>query len=184
MGRAASKIAIASAEASAMSGLNISVSTPHEARGGDFKAHQRNVRHHVPVEHHRRRSGRIGTERVEHKNHELERRHVQEHLDAGRNALLQEFAGQGPAESEGGARIETAIAGFREELREQDDRGNEVPDERTVGGTGHAKRGNRAQTVNQYKVAGHVHDHAHKRCLHHNLRFANTAEEARGRIAH
>ena len=121
---------------------------------------------------------------MEHENHELERRHVQKHLDTGRNPLLQKFAGQGPAEREGGTRVETTIARLRKKLDEQDDGRNEVPDERPVGSPGHAQRGYRAQTVNQHKVAGHVHNHAYKCRLHHDFRLADTAEEAWSRIAH
>ena len=121
---------------------------------------------------------------MEHENKRLERRHVQEHLDAGGDALLQEFAGQRPAEGERMARVETAVAGLREELGEQDDRRNDVADKRPVGSPRHTHRGDRTEAENQHEVAGDIDNHADERGVHHDFRFADTAEEARRHVAH
>ena len=119
---------------------------------------------------------------MEHQNQRLKRRHVQEHLDARRNALLQKFASQRPAKRKRKTRAETAVATIAKELRKQNHRRNHIAYERAISSARNAHRRNRTVAVNQHKVARHVHNHASESRLHHDLGFANTAKETRRRV--
>ena len=121
---------------------------------------------------------------MEHEDKQLESRHVQEHLNTRGYTLPEQFTAKRPADSKSVARAETPVARIPEELCKQDNCRYSIPDKRSVSRTRHAKRRYRAQAKNQHEVAGNIYNHAHERCLHHNLRLADTAKEARCRISH
>ena len=75
----------------------------------------------------------------------------------------------------------TALA---EKFSEQDNGRNHIPDERPVCSARHAQSRNWPNTVNQYEIAGNIHEHAHEGSLHHDFRFTDTAKETRRHIAH
>ena len=116
---------------------------------------------------------------MEHQNQRLKRRHVQEHLDARRDSLLQKFTGQRPAKRKCKTCAETAVATFAKEFRKQNYRRNHIANERTISSARNTHRRNRSVAVNQHKVARHVHNHASESRLHHDLGFANSAKETR-----
>ena len=119
---------------------------------------------------------------MEHQNQRLKRRHVQEHLDARRDSLLQKFASQRPAKRKRKTRTETAVATIAKELRKQNHRRNHIANKRAISSARNAHRRNRTVAVNQHKVASNVHNHANESSLHHDLGFANTAKETRSGI--